>query len=172
MKDFKPTLFEIAVISLIVGVTFASIYHTLMTYVEDPVNTAPEEELWPGIPDHESYHEEEEYGTFPKLQEPRMLPQVDHLEPHLTWDDVDERIEVIRLTQKLGKGDKTTSVMGNTYQLIVSNSRISASTFHKRWVQSAKRAGIDLKGKNLWVTVVGNNSYVERTHHCTRNGAH
>jgi hypothetical protein len=129
-------------------------------------------EVEPTVPEEFEPEPDPSLLFVPPLFEPGLLPIPDVLEPNLTWDDVDERLSYLVLTDKLGRGKKETGYVGNTAFLIVSNTRLSASTFYRRWIQSIKREGLNLKGKEFSVTVVGNNSYVERTHHCTASGAH
>ena len=159
------TTIEKQVIFIIVAFTLLGIGTYLHDLKSEPVEKPKVERAIP-------IETAPELRTIPPLFAPGLLPIPDALEPNLTWDDVDERLRYLVLTDKLGRGKKETGYVENTAFLIVSNTKRSATSFYRRWIKSIKREGLSLKGKEFSVTVVGNNSYVERTHHCTASGKH
>ena len=166
----KLSLFEGTVIFIILVTVTA----TIIAVLDDSCCENPPKQVVPIAPpiEKDPIVEEVPMYDFPELGESYTLPVPDEAEPGLTWKQVEDSVRYLKLTKKLGKGDKNVSAVGNTLNLIVSNTSLSATTFYNRWRQSIKRAGLPLKGKNLWVTVVEDDSYVEKTHHCTNFGKH
>lgn len=110
-------------------------------------------------------------STFPCVLPPQDLPIQPFEGPALTWQDVSECELYAALTDELFRGDKDVLCVENVVFLFARNTNKSATTIHRRWRWAVGREGLSRK-KELSVSVLGRNSYVEQSHHCTRSGSH